>query len=120
LRVVEVWGTGNATREFMYVTDAARAIVLATEKLQTSEPVNVGTGREISIRDLAHLLARKIGFHGRIRFNANQPDGQPRRCLDVTRAFDLLGFQASTSLEKGLEHTINWYRSQQIPTRQIA
>ena len=120
LRVVEVWGTGKATREFMYVADAARAIVLATEKLRSSEPVNVGTGREITIRDLAHLLARKVGFHGAIRFNPEHPDGQPRRCLDVTRARDQLGFTASTSLEEGLERTVAWYLSQQIPLRHTA
>ena len=120
LREVEVWGTGNASREFMYVADAARAIVLAMEKLNTSDPVNVGTGREISIRDLANLLAMKTGFRGAICFNANQPDGQPRRCLDVTRARDLLGFQASTSLEDGLERTIAWFRSQQLPLRLTA
>jgi GDP-L-fucose synthase len=119
-RFVEVWGTGNATREFMYVTDAARAIVLATEKLQTSDPVNVGTGQEITIRDLAQLLATKIGFHGVIRFNPKHPDGQPRRCLDVTRARDQLGFRASTSLELGLEQTVAWYLSQQIPRRHSA
>jgi GDP-L-fucose synthase len=120
LREVEVWGTGNASREFMYVADAARAIALAMEKLNTSDPVNVGTGREISIRDLANLLAMKTGFRGTVRFNANQPDGQPRRCLDVTRARDLLGFQASTSLEDGLERTIAWFRSQQLPLRLTA
>jgi len=120
LREVEVWGTGNASREFMYVTDAARAIAMAMEKLKTSDPVNVGTGREISIRDLAHLLAKKTGFRGAIRFNANQPDGQPRRCLDVTRAFELFDFRAATSLDEGLERTIAWYRSQQVPLRHTA
>ena len=117
---VEIWGTGNATREFLFVTDAARAIVLAMEQLQTSQPVNVGTGREISIRDLALILAQKIGYRGAIRFNINQPDGQPRRCLDVARALDLLGFRACTSLEDGLEQTVAWYRSQRMTLRRTA
>jgi GDP-L-fucose synthase len=104
----------------MYVTDAARAIVMATEKLQSSEPVNIGTGREITISELAQLLAKKIGFKGAIRFNPGQPDGQPRRCLDVTRAAELIGFQASTSLEEGLERTVAWYESQKAPFRQSA
>ncbi len=117
---VEIWGTGNATREFLFVTDAARAIVLAMEQLHTSEPLNIGTGREISIRDLALLLAQKIGYHGAIRFNINQPDGQPRRCLDVDRALDLLGFRSSTSLEDGLEQTVAWYRSQRMALRRTA
>ncbi len=120
LSEVEIWGTGNATREFLYVTDAARAIVLATEGLNQSEPVNVGTGREISIRALAVMLAEKIGYGGAIRFNFNQPDGQPRRCLDVTRAFDLLGFRAETSLEDGLERTIAWYEATQTALRRSA
>jgi GDP-L-fucose synthase len=120
LREVELWGTGRATREFVYVTDAARAIVLAMEKLQTSDPVNVGTGREISIRDLACLLAQKTGFRGAIRFDPGYPDGQPRRCLDLSRARELLGFQASITLEEGLERTIAYYRSQQRALRRTA
>jgi GDP-L-fucose synthase len=120
LREVEIWGTGTASREFLYVADAARAIVLAMEKLHTSDPVNVGTGQEISIRDLAYLLAQKIGFRGAIRFDPSQPDGQPRRCLEVTRARELLGFQATTTLQEGLDRTIAWYRSQQLPLRRTA
>lgn len=108
---VTVWGTGKATREFLYVEDAARAIRLATERLQTPEPINIGSGQEIAIASLAELIARKTGFQGAIRFDASKPDGQPRRCLDVTRAEQLLGFRAATSLEDGLERTIAAYRA---------
>ena len=109
--VLEVWGTGKATREFLYVEDAAQAVFLATEHLETSDPVNIGSGSEIAIADLVALIARKTGFEGEIRFDPTRPDGQPRRCLDVTRAKNLFGFQANTSLEKGLEKTIAWYRN---------
>jgi len=110
-KVVSVWGTGQPTREFLYVEDAAEALVRATEVLETPEPVNIGSGQEISIADLAHLIARKTGFTGEIRFDPSMPDGQPRRCLDVTRARQWLGFTAKTSLEEGLEKTIAWYRA---------
>src|SRR5262249_19641414 len=93
-RTVTLWGTGRASRECRYVEDAARAIHLAAEKLETSEPVNVGSGKEIAIADLADLIARKTGFAGEIRYDADKPDGQPRRCLDVTRAKQLFGFEA--------------------------
>jgi GDP-L-fucose synthase len=111
-RVLAVWGTGKPTREFLYVEDAARAVQLAIEQLETSEPVNVGSGQEIAIGDLVHLIARKAGFHGEVRFDAGRPDGQPRRCLDVTRARDMLGFTATTSLPEGLDKTIAWYLAQ--------
>jgi GDP-L-fucose synthase len=111
-RVLTVWGTGQPTREFLYVEDAARAVQLAIERLETSEPVNVGSGVEIAIGDLVRLIARKTGFQGEIRFDAGRPDGQPRRCLDVRRARDLLSFTATTSLEDGLEKTIAWYLAQ--------
>ncbi len=104
-----VWGTGKPTREFIYVEDAARAIVLATEKLETSDPVNIGSGQEISIMDLVHAIARKTGFQGEIAFQSDKPDGQPRRCLDVQRGRELLGFEATTSLSEGLDRTIAWY-----------
>jgi GDP-L-fucose synthase len=110
-RYLDVWGTGKATREFLYVKDAAKALVLGAEKLETSDPVNVGRGEEISIADLVRVIAFKCGFTGELRFNPNQPDGQPRRCLDVTRAKELLGFEAHTNLADGLEQTIAWYRS---------
>jgi GDP-L-fucose synthase len=106
---IEVWGTGTATREFLYVTDAARALYLALERLETPEPVNLGSGQEIAIADLVRLIAHKTGFTGAVRFDPTRPDGQPRRCLDTTRARDLLGFDASTALDAGLDSTIDWY-----------
>ncbi|MCS7021634.1 MAG: GDP-L-fucose synthase [Gemmataceae bacterium] len=110
-KAITVWGTGRPTREFLYVEDAAEALVRAAEVLDTSEPVNIGSGQEIAIADLAHLIARKTGFTGEIRFDPSMPDGQPRRCLDVTRAQQWLGFKAKTSLEEGLEKTIAWYQA---------
>jgi GDP-L-fucose synthase len=110
-RVLTVWGTGTPTREFLYVEDAARAIHLATERLETSEPVNIGSGKEISITDLTTMIARKTGFTGEIRFDASKPDGQPRRCLDVSRAKELFGFEAEMSFSEGLDRTIAWYKS---------
>lgn len=119
-REMVVWGTGHPTREFLYVEDAARAIVLATEQLESPAPLNIGSGTEITIADLAHLIARKTGFAGAIRFDASRPDGQPRRCLDVSRAADLIGFRARVSLEEGLERTICWYESSRQEVRQAA
>jgi GDP-L-fucose synthase len=104
-----VWGTGRPTREFLYVEDAAEALVRAAEVLDTPDPVNVGSGQEISIADLAKLIADKTGFRGELKFDPNMPDGQPRRCLDVTRAKELLGFVSKTALATGLEKTIAWY-----------
>jgi GDP-L-fucose synthase len=109
--VVTVWGTGRATREFLYVEDAARAIHLAAERLETPEPVNIGSGQEITIADLARLIAAKVGFRGEIRFDSTRPDGQPRRCLDLTRARRLLGFEATVGLADGLDRTIAAYRA---------
>ncbi len=111
--VMKAWGTGRPTREFLYVEDAARAIQLAAETLNSPEPVNVGSGEEISIADLARLVALKSGFRGRIQFDPSQPDGQPRRRLDVSRAWELFGFRAVTSLPDGLDKTLAWYLSQQ-------
>ena len=108
---VEVWGTGRATREFLYVDDAAEGIVAATERYDGPEPVNLGAGFELSIRDLAELIARLTGFRGTLRWNASLPDGQPRRCLDTRRAVEYFGFRASTPFEEGLRRTIDWYRS---------
>lgn len=108
-RVLPVWGTGRPTREFLYVEDAAEALVKAAEVLDTPDPVNVGSGKEIAISELARLIADKTGFKGELKFDPNMPDGQPRRCLDVTRAKQLLGFEAKTTLAVGLEKTINWY-----------
>ncbi|HEV3385943.1 MAG TPA: GDP-L-fucose synthase [Gemmata sp.] len=108
-RVLPVWGTGRPTREFLYAEDAAEALVRAAETLETPEPVNVGSGQEIAIADLAKLVAAKTGFKGELKFDPNMPDGQPRRCLDVSRAKELLGFTAKTSLPAGMEKTVAWY-----------
>jgi len=105
------WGDGSPTREFLYVEDCAEAIVLATERYDKADPVNVGTGREISVRDLAEKVADATGFGGRIIWDASKPNGQPRRCLDVTRAAAEFGFHASTDFDEGLRQTIAYYRS---------
>ncbi|QDU42727.1 GDP-L-fucose synthase [Symmachiella dynata] len=109
---VEVWGTGTASREFIYVKDAARAIALATDRFDKSDPVNIGSGQEIPIADLALLIAELTGFTGEICFNSNRPDGQPRRCLEISRAEQEFGFRATTSLRDGLTATIAWYEQQ--------
>jgi GDP-L-fucose synthase len=106
---VEVWGTGSASREFLYLDDAARGIVDAAERYDGPEPVNLGSGQEILVRDLAEMIARIVGFEGTLRWDANQPDGQPRRQLDTSRARNLFGFQARTSFEEGLRRTVDWY-----------
>ncbi len=106
---VTVWGTGKATREFLYVEDCAEAIVLATERYNKPDPVNIGAGFEISIKDLANLIARLLGYDGRIRWDRTKPDGQPRRMLDTTKAYKEFGFRAKTSFEEGLKKTIAWY-----------
>ncbi len=111
---VMCWGTGNATREFLYVEDCAEAIVLATETYDRPEPVNLGAGFEISIRDLAKLVAELTGFSGRLVFDPTKPDGQPRRSLDVTRARDSFGFSASTDFRTGLARTIAWYNAERV------
>jgi len=106
---VVIWGTGTPTREFLYVEDAAEAVVLATEKYDKSDPVNIGSAFEISIKDLAHLIARLTGFKGRITFDTSKPDGQPKRRLDTSRAAVEFGFTARTDFEEGLKKTIDWY-----------
>lgn len=103
------WGTGAATREFFYVEDAAEAIILAMENYNKSEPVNIGAGFEISIRDLTEMIVELTGFTGKITWDATQPDGQPRRMLDTTRARNEFGFQAKTGFREGLQKTIAWY-----------
>lgn len=105
------WGTGKASREFLYVDDAAEGVVRAAEVMETPEPVNLGTGKEITIAELVKVIARLTGFRGEIRWDATKPDGQPRRCLDVSRAREKLGFQARVGFEEGLERTIEWYQS---------
>jgi GDP-L-fucose synthase len=111
---ITVWGTGNATREFFFVEDAAAAIVLATESYNKSEPVNIGPGFEISIKDLVALIAELTDFKGRITWDPTKPDGQPRRMLDTTRAFQEFGFQAKTDFREGLKKTIDWYRANRL------
>ena len=106
---IVVWGTGRATREFLYVEDAAEAIVLAAERYDGSEPVNLGAGAEVAIKDLVSLIAKHTGFTGRIVWDASKPDGQPRRMLDTDRAAKYFGFVAKTSFEEGLRETIDWY-----------
>ena len=106
-----VWGDGSPTREFLYVEDAAEGILLATERYNDSEPVNLGSSHEISIRELTELIAKLTGFEGRIRWDTEKPNGQPRRKLDVSRARDRFGFEARTSFQDGLRQTIEWYRS---------
>ena len=105
------WGTGSASREFLYVEDCAQGILLAMEKYDSPEPLNLGNGREITIRDLTHLIAKLCRFEGRIAWDPSKPDGQPRRCLDITAARDKLGFVASTPFEEGLKKTIEWYEA---------
>jgi GDP-L-fucose synthase len=107
---VVCWGTGSASREFLYVEDCADAIVAAAQRYDGPEPINVGAASEITIRELTELIARLTGFEGELTWDPTKPDGQPRRCLDTSRATELLGFTASTSLEDGLRETIAWYR----------
>ena len=104
-----VWGTGNASREFLYVEDCAEGIVKATERYNSPEPVNLGVGEEITIRDLVGLIADATGFKGTIRWDSNKPDGQPRRCLNTDRARERFGFQARTPFTEGLRATVSWY-----------
>lgn len=108
---IEAWGTGSASREFLYVDDAARGIVLAAERYDGREPINLGVGSEITIRDLTELIARLTGFSGEIRWDPSKPDGQPRRALDTSRAREAFGFTSSTSFEDGLRATIEGYRA---------
>jgi GDP-L-fucose synthase len=110
---VEIWGTGRASREFLYVEDGAKAVVLAMEKYDGADPINIGTGSEISVKELAILIADMVGYKGEIAFDASKPDGQPRRCLDTTKAREQFGFMAKINLEKGLSETIKWYYNQE-------
>lgn len=109
---IEVWGTGNASREFLYVEDAAEAIILATENYDGAEPINIGAGFEITIGELVKKICMIMGFHGKIKWDPTKPDGQPRRCLDTSRAEKEFGFKAKTSFDEGLQKTIDWYLDQ--------
>lgn len=108
---IEVWGDGTPTREFLYVDDAAEGILLAAERYDSSDPVNLGSGHEISIIDLVHQIATEVGFTGQIVFDPSKPNGQPRRQLDVRRAAERFGFRASTPFDEGLKKTVDWYRT---------
>ncbi|MBT9150328.1 MAG: GDP-L-fucose synthase [candidate division WS2 bacterium] len=114
---ITAWGTGKATREFLYVEDAAEGIILATEKYNKPEPVNIGSGFEISIKDLVELIVQLVGFDGEIRWDRSKPDGQPRRCLDVGRAKEEFGFEAKVDFMEGLKNTIEWYATNVKPWR---
>lgn len=108
---IVVWGDGSPTREFLYVEDCAEGIALATERYDKPDPVNLGSGMEISIMDLVHLIADLVGFRGEIKWDTTKPNGQPRRCLDVSRAEQEFGFRAQTPFREGLRRTIEWYRT---------
>lgn len=112
LSEVTIWGTGKATREFLYVDDAAEGLILAAKKYDNPEPVNLGSGQEISIKDLTNLISKLIGFKGKISWDKTKPDGQPRRRLDTSKAYHDFDFRAKTKFEKGLKETIKWYQSQ--------
>ena len=108
---IMLWGDGSPTREFLHVEDAARGLVLSAEKFDGDEPINLGTGHEITIRDLATTIAKYCEFTGEVRWDSSKPNGQPRRCLDVTRAKETFGFTAEIDLETGLRQTIEWHRA---------
>jgi GDP-L-fucose synthase len=114
-REVVLWGDGSPTREFLYVADCAKAITLAAERYDGPDPVNLGTGSEISIRGLAEMIAELTGYEGELVWDTSKPNGQPRRCLDTERAARYFGFKASTPLRAGLERAIAWYRAQSEP-----
>ncbi|MFH1466958.1 MAG: NAD-dependent epimerase/dehydratase family protein [Pseudomonadota bacterium] len=116
-QVVVAWGTGQVTRELFYVEDCADALVLAAERLETSEPFNLGTGVETKVCDLAQAVADEVGFRGEIRWDPTFPDGQPRKCLDISRARDWLGWSAQVSLAEGLRRTVAWYRAERAAGR---
>jgi GDP-L-fucose synthase len=111
---VVLWGSGDPTREFLYVDDAARALILAAERYDSSDPANIGTGKETRIRDLAETISRLAGFEGKIVWDSERPDGQPRRYLDTTRARERFGFEAEMPLEEGLRRTIESFRASEL------
>ena len=117
---VVLWGDGSPSREFLYVDDAARAILLAAEHYNGDEPVNIGTGEEITIQDLAHLIADEVGYKGELVWDTGKPNGQPRRCLDTRRAKELFGFEAETSLRTGIRRTVAWFNTNRESFREVA
>jgi GDP-L-fucose synthase len=116
---IVLWGDGSPTREFLYVEDAAEAIILAAEQYNDSRPLNVGTGEEVTIKTLAAMIAAAAGYHGRITWDSTKPNGQPRRCLDVSRITKAIGFQAKHSLADGLQKTIQWYEANRHSLREV-
>ena len=116
---IVLWGDGTPTREFLYVEDAAEGILLAAEQYNDSRPLNLGTGEEITIRKLASLVAEEVGYQGQIKWDTTKPNGQPRRCLDVSRVKQAIGFQAKHSLREGLTKTIRWYRANCHSLREV-
>lgn len=116
---IVLWGDGTPTREFLYVEDAAEGILLAAEQYNDSRPLNLGTGEELSIKTLAGIIAAEVGFHGRILWDPTKPNGQPRRCLDVSRIKQTIGFQPTHSLRDGLKKTIQWYRANLDALREV-
>jgi GDP-L-fucose synthase len=116
---ITLWGDGSPTREFLYVEDAAEGIVLAAEHYDGNLPVNLGTGEEIAIRDLAKLIAAEVGFTGQIQWDTTKPNGQPRRCLDVSRAKELFGFQAKHRLSDGMKKTVQWFQTNSQSIREV-
>ena len=114
-----LWGDGSPSREFLYVEDAAEGILLAAERYSGNQPVNLGTGEEITSRALAELIAQEVEFLGKIAWDTSKPNGQPRRCLDVTRAKQLFGFHARHSLKDGLRKTIQWFQANQHSLREV-
>jgi GDP-L-fucose synthase len=116
---VQLWGDGSPSREFLYVGDAAEALVLAAERYDGPEPVNVGKGEEVTIKELADIVAEATGFTGKFVWDTSKPNGQPRRCLDVSRAREYFGFEASTSLRDGIRMTVDWYRQNAGRTRHV-
>ena len=116
---ITLWGDGSPTREFLYVEDAAEGILLAAEQYDGDLPINLGTGEEVSIHDLATMIAAEVGFTGQIQWDTTKPNGQPRRCLDVSRAKQLFGFQAQHSLRDGLKKTVQWFQANRQAIREV-
>jgi len=106
---IELWGTGLPTRDFLYVHDFCRAVILALEKNPGPEPINIGTNNEVSIKEITEKIAKKMNFDGELVWNTDYPDGQPRRCVDSTRAKELLEYVSTTTIDRGLDKTINWF-----------